>query len=102
MAICLILLGYIIGFAFFGQNGAFIGLIIATAVWLILMMISFSGGDQILLAASRAKPVTHDVHPQLFNIVEEMKIAAGLPAMPPPAEIPNPLPSQSRRGFWQN
>ncbi|MHC4061401.1 MAG: hypothetical protein ACYSR6_07310 [Planctomycetota bacterium] len=58
MAICLILLGYIVGFALFGQNGAFIGLIIATAVWLILMMISFSGGDQILLAASRAKRVS--------------------------------------------
>ena len=75
------LLGYIIGLAFF-PNGGFFGLIIATAVWLILMLISFSGGDQILLAASRAKPVTHDVHPQLFNVVEEMKIAAGLPAMP--------------------
>jgi len=76
------LLGYIIGLAFVGPNGGFLGLIIATVIWLILMLISFSGGDQILLAASRAKPVTHDVHPQLFNVVEEMKIAAGLPAMP--------------------
>ena len=81
MAVCLMLLGYIIGLAFF-PNGGFFGLIIATVIWLILMLISFSGGDQILLAASRAKPVTHDVHPQLFNVVEEMKIAAGLPAMP--------------------
>ena len=82
MAVCLMMLGFIIGIAFFGTNGGFAGLIIATVIWLILMLISFSGGDQILLAASRAKPVTHDVHPQLFNVVEEMKIAAGLPAMP--------------------
>ncbi|MHC4658941.1 MAG: M48 family metallopeptidase, partial [Planctomycetota bacterium] len=82
MAVCLMLLGFIIGLAFFGPNGGFIGLIIATVLWLVLMMISFSGGDQILLAASKARPVTHDVHPQLFNIVEEMKISAGLPAMP--------------------
>ncbi|MHC4483138.1 MAG: peptidase M28, partial [Planctomycetota bacterium] len=75
MAVCLMLLGFIIGLAFFGPNGGFIGLIIATVLWLVLMMISFSGGDQILLAASKARPVTHDVHPQLFNIVEEMKIS---------------------------
>ncbi|MHC4361604.1 MAG: M48 family metallopeptidase [Planctomycetota bacterium] len=98
MAICLILLGYIVGFALFGQNGAFIGLIIATAVWLILMMISFSGGDQILLAASRAKRVTHDVHPQLFNVVEEMKIAAGLPAMPKIYIINDPAPNAFATG----
>lgn len=78
MAICLMLLGFIIGASFFGLDGGFIGLIIAAGVWLILMMISFSSGDAILLAASKARPVTHDVHPQLFNIVEEMKIAAAL------------------------
>ena len=82
MAACLMLLGFIIGLSFFGPNGGFFGLIIATAIWLILTAISFSSGDQILLAASKAKQVTHDVHPQLFNIVEEMKIAAALPAMP--------------------
>ena len=82
MAVVLLLLGFIIGLAFFGPEGGFFGLIIATAIWLILTLVSFSSGDQIFLAASKAKPVTHDVHPQLFNVVEEMKIAAGLPAMP--------------------
>ena len=82
MAVCLMLLGFIIGLSFFGPDGGFFGLIIATAIWLILTAVSFSSGDQILLAASKAKLVTHDVHPQLFNIVEEMKIAAALPAMP--------------------
>jgi len=92
------LLGFIIGLAFFGTNGGFFGMIIATAVWLILMLISFSGGDQILLAASRAKPVTHDVHPQLFNVVEEMKIAAGLPAMPKVYIINDPAPNAFATG----
>ena len=32
-----------------------------------------------MLAASKAVPITHDVHPQLFNIVEEMAIAASIP-----------------------
>ena len=79
MAGVLLLLGFIIGLGFFGPDGGFIGLIIATVIWIILTLISFSGGDQILLAASKAKPVTHDVHPQLFNVVEEMSIAAGVP-----------------------
>jgi len=82
MAVVLLLLGFFIGEGFFGQRGGFFGLVIALAIWLILALVSFSSGDQILLTASKAKPVTHDVHPQLFNVVEEMKIAAGLPAMP--------------------
>src|SRR3712207_7012507 len=32
-----------------------------------------------VLAASRAKEITHDDAPVLFNVVEEMAIAAGLP-----------------------
>jgi heat shock protein HtpX len=100
MAVVLMLLGFVIGMAFFGGNpeAGFFGLIIATAIWLVLTLISFSSGDQILLAASKAKPVTHDVHPQLFNIVEEMKIAAGLPAMPKIYIINDPAPNAFATG----
>jgi len=98
MAACLMVLGFIIGLSFFGPDGGFFGLIIATAIWLILTAISFSSGDQILLAASKAKPVTHDVHPQLFNIVEEMKIAAALPAMPKIYIINDPAPNAFATG----
>jgi len=98
MAGVLLLLGGVIGTAFFGQEGGFIGVIIATAIWLVMTLVSFSGGDQILLAASGAKPVTHDVHPQLFNIVEEMKIAAGLPAMPKIYIINDPAPNAFATG----
>jgi len=98
MAAVLLLLGFIIGLAFFGTEGGFFGLMIATAIWLILTLISFSSGDQILLAASKAKLVTHDVHPQLFNVVEEMKIAAGLPAMPKIYIINDPAPNAFATG----
>jgi heat shock protein HtpX len=97
MAVCLMLLGFIIGLAFFGPEGGFFGLIIATVIWLILTLISFSSGDQIFLAASKAKLVTHDVHPQLFNVVEEMKIAAGLP-MPKVYIINDPAPNAFATG----
>jgi len=98
MAVVLMLLGYVIGLGFFGPRGGFTGLIIATALWLILTLVAFSSGDQILLAASKAKPVTHDVHPQLFNIVEEMKIAASLPAMPKIYIINDPAPNAFATG----
>jgi heat shock protein HtpX len=98
MVVVLILLGFIIGLAFFGPQGGFFGIIIATCIWLILSLVSFSSGDQILLAASKAQPVTHDVHPQLFNIVEEMKIAAGLPAMPKIYIINDPAPNAFATG----
>ena len=98
MAAVLLLLGFIIGLSFFGPDGGFFGLIIATAIWLILALISFSSGDQILLTASKAQPVTHDVHPQLFNVVEEMKIAAGLPAMPKVYIINDPAPNAFATG----
>jgi len=100
MAAVLLSLGFLIGAVFSGgnTNGGFIGIMIASGIWLILTMISFSSGDQILLAASRAKLVTHDVHPQLFNVVEEMKIAAGLPKMPKIYIINDPAPNAFATG----
>ena len=97
MAAVLLLLGFIIGIVFFGPDAGFYGLIIAPGVWLILLMVSFAGGDQILLTSSRAKPVTHDVHPQLFNVVEEMSIAAALP-MPKVYIIADPAPNAFATG----
>lgn len=99
MAFVLLLLGFVVGFAVTNSpEGGFIGLMVATVIWIILTVISFSSGDQILLAASRAKPVTHDVHPQLFNVVEEMKIAAALPAMPKIYIINDPSPNAFATG----
>ncbi|MCK5225226.1 MAG: peptidase M28, partial [Planctomycetes bacterium] len=59
MAAVLMILGFVIGLGFLGPRGGMLGLIIATAIWLILTLISFSSGDAILLAASKAKLVTH-------------------------------------------
>jgi heat shock protein HtpX len=82
MAICLMLLGYLIGGAIYQPDGGVYGFFIAIGVWLVLSLISIFAGDTIFLGIARAQPVTHDVHPQLFNVTEEMKIAAGLPVMP--------------------
>jgi heat shock protein HtpX len=82
MGITLLLLGYFIGSTYYPDGGGFIGIFFALIIWGIMSLISYFSGSKILLAVSGAKEVTKEVHPQLFNIVEEMKISASLPAMP--------------------
>jgi heat shock protein HtpX len=82
MGLTLLLLGYFFGSTYYPDGGGFIGIFFAFVIWGILSLISYFSGSKILLAVSGAKEVTRDVHPQLFNVVEEMKISAGLPAMP--------------------
>ena len=82
MGLFLLVLGYVIGAAYGGPEGGWGGVIIALLIWGIWSMIGYFSGDSIILNMSGAKRVSPDVHPQLFNVVEEMKIAAGLPVMP--------------------
>lgn len=86
MGILLVLLGGIIGAAIFGiQNngmGIIIGIFIAGIVWFILTLVALFQGRNIMLAVSGAREVKHEDAPQLYNIVEEMRIAAALPATP--------------------
>jgi len=82
LGLTLLLLGYFFGSAYYPDGGGFIGIFFALVIWGILSLISYFSGSKILLAVSGAKEVTKEVHPQLFNVVEEMKISAGLPAMP--------------------
>jgi heat shock protein HtpX len=72
--------GYIIGYAWIGDPmGALFGLGLAFVVGIISGLATYYGGDRMVLAASRAREITHDDAPVLFNVVEEMAIAAGLP-----------------------
>src|ERR687885_756373 len=72
--------GYIIGYAWIGDPvGAIFGLVLAFVVGVISGLATYFGGDRMVLAASRAREVTHEEAPVLFNVVEEMAIAGGLP-----------------------
>jgi heat shock protein HtpX len=79
MAIVLLLLGYFIGLAL---GSPIAGLIIALIVWGIMTLVAFFQGDSILLSMSRARKISPDDNPRLYNVVEEMKIASGLENMP--------------------
>lgn len=81
MGIILFTLGYIVGNIFF-EGGGLYGIIIAILIWIILSIVSIYFGSSIILSISGAKEITKDSLPQLYNIVEEMKIAANLKTMP--------------------
>ena len=80
MAVLLLLIGY--GFGLLLFNSGIGGLAIALVVWVIMNLVAFFQGDSILLGISGAKKISRDDHPRLYNVVEEMKIASGLEAMP--------------------
>jgi heat shock protein HtpX len=82
MGLFLVLLGYLIGQAISPQGGGITGVVIAIFIWFILNMISIYSGSKIMLSVSNAKEITPDVHPQLYHVVEEMKMAANLPKTP--------------------
>jgi heat shock protein HtpX len=80
MGALLLLLGYFLGFLFWGNGVG--GVIIALIVWGIMNLVAFFQGDSILLGMSGARKIKPDDHPRLYNVVEEMKIASGLEKMP--------------------
>jgi heat shock protein HtpX len=82
MGLLLILIGFTFGSFYEPESGGFLGVFFALVLWGILSMVSYFAGSKILLAVSGAKEVTQDVHPQLYNVVEEMRIAANLPHQP--------------------
>jgi heat shock protein HtpX len=98
MAILLLTLGAVFGTVWAGRPGTGGGLLVAAIVWLVMTLVSFAAGDKILLASSGAVEVTPEVHPMLFNIVEEIKIASQLPAMPKIYIIPDPSPNAFATG----
>jgi heat shock protein HtpX len=93
LAVVLMLMGYAIGFSLEPGGGGSLGVIIAMGIWMIMMLTNLAGGEKILMSSAGAREVTHDDAPQLYNIVEEMKIAAGLPAMPKVYIIDSPVPN---------
>ena len=83
MGITLLILGYFLAAAFVGHPDAgWYGVIVAAGVWMLMSLVSYFAGSSILLTAANAKEVDHNVHPRLYNIVEEMKISASYPHMP--------------------
>ncbi len=75
--------GFVFGMAVSGQpEGGLFGCAVGLGLAAVLFVTGYFAGDSALLGLSGARQIKRDHHPQLWNIVEEMKIASGLSAMP--------------------
>ena len=68
--------GYVIGLLY--ATGP-VGLVGAVALAIVMSLVSYFSGDKIVLASTRARPVTPQEQPRLHNVVEGLSIAAGIP-----------------------
>ena len=99
MGLLLILIGFTFGSFYDPESGGVVGIFFALILWGILSMISYFAGSKVLLAVSGAKEVTPDIHPQLYNVVEEMRIAANLTHQPKIYIIPDAAPNAFATGI---
>jgi heat shock protein HtpX len=74
--IILIALGWAIG-GYFGYD--YIGIIIATLIAFGYLLVAYFAGDRMILGFSQAHKADRDTDQQLYNVVEEMSIAGGVP-----------------------
>jgi heat shock protein HtpX len=63
----------------------------------LLALLGYYQGDQFILSVSGAREIQHRDNPALFNVVEEMAIAAGIP-MPKVYVIDDPAPNAFATG----
>jgi heat shock protein HtpX len=95
--------GYVIGYAIGYGNSSDpmlwgIGaLLIAVGIGVLSALGSYYGGDQLVLASSHAQEVKPEQAPQLYNVVNEMAVAAGVP-MPRVYIIDDPSPNAFATG----
>ncbi len=94
MGVLLVAVGLSLGmFLTNDQGGAILGGAAALGVWMVMWLFARFQGDNALLQMAGAREIAKGDHPQLFNIVEEMTIAAGLPHMPRVFIVDDPAPN---------
>ena len=71
-----VVLGYFLGkYWGSGYGGVFIAFLVALG----MSLAAYYSGDKMVLGISRAKRIEKKDYPQLFNVIEELAIAGGLP-----------------------
>src|SRR3989441_1239400 len=73
------LLGYVLGYVWFGGNAGLFILPFARGIASISALTSYFAGDKIVLGMSQAHEVSEQQEPQLHHVVEELAIGAGIP-----------------------
>ena len=91
--IVIIGLGWFLSYYFNDQLILFIAVFIS----IFMSFISYWFSDKIILAISRAKPLEHNENPELYHVVENLCITAGLP-LPKIYVISDPAPNAFAAG----
>ena len=88
-AILICIIGYTIGLYF---NSTLLGLVMAFVIFALVLLVSYYGGQSVITTMAGAREVSKEEEPYLYNTVEALSIAAGLP-MPQlyliDTEVPN-------------
>jgi heat shock protein HtpX len=95
--IVVIVVGYVFAGAYDSPGILYFAIIFS----IVMNVISYWFSDKIVLATYRATPVTNESHPDLYNIVENLSITAGLP-MPKVYVIPDAAPNAFATGRNKN
>jgi heat shock protein HtpX len=74
-----------------------LGLVVGIVVVLFLLLFAWVGGESAVMAANGAQEISKEDCPKLFNVVEEMALAAGVP-MPKVYIIPTDCPNAFATG----
>ena len=82
MGLILVSLGMIFGMVFQPEYGAYLGIAVAIGLWVTLCVVAHYHGDDLLLLSAAAQKVERADCPRLWNVVEEMTIAAGIGTPP--------------------
>lgn len=90
-----------IGWAFSTAYNAPEILYIAIVISLVMNVGSYWYSDKLVIAMTKAKPVTNESHQDFFNIVENLSITAGLP-MPRVYVVDDPAPNAFATGRDKN
>ena len=98
MGIVLLLLGSIIGYHVFDYTSWYWGTAIAFLCWAVLAGLSFFQGDRLILSMVKANKANPNHYPMLYNVVDEMRIASGLPYRPHVFVIPEKAPNAFATG----
>ena len=75
-----LILGYVIGFASAGTDAGGVGfLAIFGGIAVVFGLLAYYRGPRVVLSLSGAREIGHDEEPQLWNVIDELRIGAGLP-----------------------
>ncbi len=94
-SVTVLVIGWAVGYLFMGDSLS--GIIITLIILAIYMPVTYMTANSQVLRMSGAREISHEDNPMLFNIVEELSIAARIP-MPKIYIVNDPAPNAFATG----